>query len=254
MSKARQITLTEVFGDLTARLDQLEFYHETIRADFPPLLNYSMIDEIGSQIYKYPTKDVLKIVEKAITRVTQLISKGEAIVTGVAIEVEDEIYDGTKVAPVQTTKKAKGQLYESIRMQLMLFQKKLLIMKESLLLNQSVSDTGIKKGRDFTIPTDELSLDEFQCALLFNYLRERKVIQPLTNTALAGYVSLLTGHSAKQIRAKKGFSSIEKIMADQLVNKTKKGETVSYNLKTVKQVLQNVLAEVDREIKRRQRN
>lgn len=247
MKKAGHKTLSEVFGNLTARLDLLEFYHETIRYDYPPIPDYSMIDEIGSHIYKYPAKDALKIVENAISRIQKLQEKGGSVVIGVAVEIEDEIY-GTRIATEQQTKKAKEQLYESIRLQLMYFERKLSIMKESLLLNLSLSNPKNKKSSTTLRAPDELALDERQCVLLFDYLRKMNIIQPLPNSTLSIYISILTGHSESKMRTTKGFTAINGIKADKVVAKVKKGDIENYNLKAVRESLNAIIKEINAEI------
>lgn len=247
MKNTGQKTLSEVFGTLTARLDHLEFYHETILYNNLPFPNYSLIDEIGSQIYEYPTKETLKIVENSISRIQKLQIRGDNIVLGVAVDIEDEIFE-TRVANEQQTKKAKEQLYEIIRLQLMYFERKLSIMKDSLLLNLSISTSKINKYSPHLMTPEELTLDERQCVLLFDYLRNKKIIQRLPNSTLSTYISLLTGHSESKMRTTKGFTAINSIKADKVVAKGKKGETVSYNLKAVKKSLQEIIKEINIEI------
>lgn len=90
-------------------------------------------------------------------------------------------------------------------------------------------------------------LDIYQSALLFHYLRKYRGIMLHTEKSLARIVSALTGHSEQNIRTDKGFGSIANIIADKTKNKNFK-EIPNYNLVIVKDFLQNIIDELDREI------
>lgn len=94
------------------------------------------------------------------------------------------------------------------------------------------------------------ALDIYQTALLFDYLRRYKGILPYKDIGLAKLVSTLTGHSDQNIRTTKGFGAISYIISDKAKNKNH-AKTPNYNLTTVKQFLQIIIDEIDREISNR---
>ncbi len=91
------------------------------------------------------------------------------------------------------------------------------------------------------------TLDIYQTALFFYYLRKYKGILNYTDTSLAKLVSTLTGHSDQNIRTEKGFGAISFIISGKVMNKNHT-ETPNYNLTTIKQFLQKIIVEIDREI------
>jgi hypothetical protein len=242
-------TLSEVFAKLTSRLTTLELYNEVIDYDYGvPVFSYS-IKEIETAIFNYPPKEAIKRVDICLKKILNLQNQKEAIIGAVTVEQYNEEADEHFLVTADKEQEVKKELYESIQTELLFYESKLSILRESLELNSLLeSNSRSKKLQQLSILPDELALDMRQFALLFNYLREYKVIQPLKNDRLASYLSLLTGFESK-IRTTKGLGAIPKIKSDKVVNKTKKGETEHYNLITVKQLLQKIINVIDSDIK-----
>lgn len=242
-------TLSEVFAKLTSRLAILELYNEVIDYDYGvPVFSYS-IKEIETAIFNYPPKEAIKRVDICLKKIFNLQNQKEAIIGAVTVEQYNKEADEYFLVTSNKEQEVKKELYESIQTELLFYESKLSILRESLELNSSLESTSrSKKLQQLSIPPDELALDMRQFALLFSYLRDQKVIQPLPNERLASYMSLLTGFESK-IRTTKGLGAIPKIKSDKAVAKKKKNETEYFNLKSVKQVLQGIIKQIDIDIK-----
>jgi hypothetical protein len=90
------------------------------------------------------------------------------------------------------------------------------------------------------------ALDIYQTALLFHYLKKYKSIHPLPDNSLATIVNALTNHSLQNIRTIHGFGAIALIIADKTKNQNFK-DTPNYNLNTLKDFLQKIIIEIDKE-------
>ena len=88
-----------------------------------------------------------------------------------------------------------------------------------------------------------LKLDIKQTAILFYQLKKHKAIYPFSDQALAKLVSNITGHSEQNIRTKKGFGAYW-----DLIKESREGMT-NFHAKKVKEFLQAIIDELDKEIK-----
>lgn len=242
-------TLSQVFSTLMSRLTTLEFYDETIDYDYGvPVFTYSLKD-IETVIFNYPPKEAIKWVDICLSKILSIQNQKESVIDAITVEKYNSELGEHILATSKQKAEIKKLLYESIQTELLFYQTKLSILRESLELNTILESNSKGKNKQYySIDPDKLVLDMRQFALLFDYLRKNKVIQPLSNDRLASYLSLLTGFESK-IRTTRGLGAIPKIKSDNVVRKTKKGETEHYNLKTVKQLLQKIINQIDSDIK-----
>lgn len=245
------LPLSQVFSKLTERLTVLEFFTIVIYNGDIPVPSHS-ISEIESQIFNYPTDEALKWINEYLKKVEKLIKLDESIVSAVSVEDYDEIAQEYITSNNTRKTKVKRELYESVRIELQVYEEKLNNLKTSLLLNAALeNETKRTKNKNYNnIPPSELKLDMRQFALLFNYLREHKIIQYLPNEQLAPLLSHLTGFESK-IRTTRGLGAISAIKTDKEVSVRKKGTTEHYNLKTVKQALLDIITEIEEDMKQK---
>jgi hypothetical protein len=119
--------------------------------------------------------------------------------------------------------------------------------------------TNSNYGKDESVDTEELIsdiheqtsskgiLDIYQTALLFFYLKKHQAINPVNCNSLAKYVSALTGHSEQNIRTNKGFGAMGDILSDKAKNQYYKEEP-NYNLITVKEFMQKIVDDIEKQI------
>lgn len=257
-------TLLQVFAPLLTKLNKLEFYHDTIRYGEVPD-DYYLLSDIEKEVFNYPPKDSIQLIENCLSKIEQLKEKGESIVS--IVSVDDYNIDVGEYMPAneQKTNETKKELYSAISTELNLFELKLILIKELLITNQDIgqesgsSDNKLEISNSQKLPKAisspiETPLDRYQTALLFHYLIDRKVILQYSDTALGTLVGLLTGHSSNTL-AKKGFGALAAIKADhqEAVNRDESKGVRSYNLNKVKSELVEIIKDIDKEISRQEK-
>jgi len=96
-------------------------------------------------------------------------------------------------------------------------------------------------------------LDIYQTALLFHYLKKTKAIIEYSDASLAKFVYYLTGHSEQKLRREKGFGVIWNIIQDKAKNMDYQ-DIENYNLTTLKDLLNEIIDLINKEIKANNRN
>lgn len=86
------------------------------------------------------------------------------------------------------------------------------------------------------------ALDIKQTAVLFYYLRKHKATIDYGDKSFSKLIHYLTGHSANNLRQKSGFGNIIEIL------RSSKNGIEKNNLKKVKELLENILHDIDKEI------
>lgn len=258
-----KLTLLQLFAPLLSKLEKLEFYRETILYGEIPDDSYIM-GEIEKEIFNYPPKDSVSIIENCLSKIEILRERGESIVEYVLIDVYEDRADGYVPANELQNAETKKELFSQVSFELNLFELKLIGLKETLLKNLSfdgITDTENKleidtkkKIPDRIRDVMDTPLDRYQTALLFHYLKDRKIVLPYSDTALGMLVSRLTGHSENTL-AKHCFGAIANIKSDnpKSVNKIDSKGIANYNLNKVKTELEIILEEINNEIDRQNR-
>lgn len=255
-------TLLQVFSPLLAKLAKLELYHDTIRYSEVPD-DIHLMHEIEKEVFNYPPKDAIALIENCLLQIERLIRQGEAIVSTVTVvEYNDELGEFLPTDEKRSLE-TKNELYTAINAELNLFEFKLSMLKEILSMNLRIglgsnSDINGELEIDLTkkLPkrlskTNESPLDRYQTALLFHYLLERNIILRYSQEAMGQLVSHLTGHSPNTL-SKLGFGAIGRIQSDspEAVNKVESKGINNYNLNKVKTELESIITEIDKEITR----
>lgn len=257
-------TLLEVFSPLLSKLNKLECYTDTIRYGNIPD-DFNLLNDIEKEVFNYPPKDSILIIENCLSKIEQLKEKGEAIISFVS--VDDYNIDVGEYLPAskQKTDETKKELFAAISTELNLFELKLVLLKELLITNQSFGQESAQAGNMLDVDNEEklpksitgpneTPLDRYQTALLFHYLKERKIILQYSAVALGKLVGLLTGHSSNTL-TKKGFGAIANIQSDKpdSVNKNESKGIRNYNLNKVKSELTQIIKDIDSEISRQEK-
>jgi len=105
----------------------------------------------------------------------------------------------------------------------------------------SNSQPTINLPENFSLRKENLKIDSMtisQSTILFHYLREEELTINYNDSSLSKFIHYLTGHSEQNIRTK-GLGQIY-----HLVNDSKKGVDF-YDLKQVKQHLENIIKNID---------
>lgn len=254
-------TLLQLFSPLLVKLTKLELYHDKIHYGEVPDDIY-LINEIEKEIFNYPPKDSIQLIENCLIRIEQLKEKGESIVS--IVSVDDYNIDMGEYIPAseQKTNETTKELYDAISTELNLFEFKLILIKELLITNQSfgqesaLSPNMLEIDKEEKLPKpisgpNETPLDRYQTALLFHYLIDRKIILQYSASAMGRLVGMLTGHSPNTLE-KKGFGAIAAIMSDnpEAVNKKESKGIKHHNLNKVKSELTQIIKDIDTEISR----
>ncbi len=92
-------------------------------------------------------------------------------------------------------------------------------------------------------------LDRSQTALLYDYLKNVGVIKDLSSNKLAPLISELTGFSKKNLRTD-GLDKIWEIKSGKIANKIESKGNPEYNLQKVKEVILEILQNVNQDIKK----
>ena len=104
----------------------------------------------------------------------------------------------------------------------------------------------IQLPEDFKLTSMNLKasgLDINQTAILFYMLRKKDAFLNYNDSDLAKFAHYLTGHSEQNLRTRKGFGAIQDIM-----DQYRQGES-SFNLKSLKIFLEELIEDIDNEIK-----
>lgn len=115
-------------------------------------------------------------------------------------------------------------------------------------------ETSIKtqtKAKKSIEPLKVLNL--YQTALLFSYLREVEVISYTSSNSIAPIVNLLTGHSSQNIRTK-AFDYIPDVKSGKEGDKNQTLKDPNINLKQVKDVVLKILAKVNEDLDKNEKN
>ena len=257
-------TLLQVFAPLLTKLNKLEFYHDTIRYGEVPD-DYYLLNEIEKEVFNYSPKDSILLIENCLSKIEQLKEKGESIISPVSVDDYNIDVGDYMPANEQKTNETKKELYSAISTELMIFEFKLILLKELLITNQNfgqepgISENNLELSSEQKLPKPilgaiETPLDRYQTALLFHYLIDRKIILHYSDTALGTIVGLLTGHSPNTL-TKKGFGAISAIKSDHpdAVNKDESKEIKNYNLNKVKSQLVQIIKDIDTEVSRQEK-
>lgn len=257
-------TLLEVFSPLLSKLNKLECYTDTIRYGNIPD-DFNLLSEIEKEVFNYPPKDTILLIENCLLKIEQLKEMGESIIS--LVSVEDYNIDAGEYLPAseQKTNETKKELFAAISTELNLFELKLILLKELLFTNQNIGHQSAKSSNmldidnDERLPkpissTNETPLDRYQTALLFHYLVDRKIVLQYSATAMGKLIGMLTGHSPNTLE-KKGFGAIAAIKSDhpEAVNKNESKGIRSYNLNKVKTELTQIIKDIDNEISRQEK-
>lgn len=254
----------QLFGPLLTKLSKLEFLHDTFRyGEIPD--DSLLVSELLKDVFNYPSIDVIKLIESCQTKIDEIRERGESIVSLISVEEYD--FDVKEYLPVNEQKKieTKKELYSTIVTELNIFELELLLIKELLINNQNIginSDSsigGLELDSQQKLPKPIqspkiTSLDRYQTALLFHYLKEENLILPYSDVALGKLVGLLSGHSSNTL-SKNGFGAINYVKSDhpEAVNKVESKGIKNYNLNKVKTKLQAIIREIEEEITRQNR-
>lgn len=256
-----RLTLLQVFSPLLTKLTKLELYHDTIRYSEVPC-DFDLINGIEKGIFNYPPKDAIALIDKCLSLIEPLKEKGEEIVALVSVEMYYDELGDYGPATESKVKETKEQLFKSISSELMFFEYKLNNLKEVLTDILASSDEAQGKTLELNIarrtPLPEYkekgrkieTLDIYQSALFFQYLKETGIILPYDPNSLAKFIAHLTGHSEQNVRTCKGFSVIDQIKSDKAGNAVEMKGHPNYNLTKIKTALLEIIAEVDSEITR----
>jgi hypothetical protein len=257
-------TLLQVFSPLLSKLNKLECYTDTIRYGNIPD-DYYLLNEIEKEVFNYPPKDSILLIENCLSKIEQLKEKGESIINFVSVDDYNIDFGEYLPASEQKTNETKKELFAAVSTELNLFELKLIQLKELLITNQNFGQESVQSRNMLEIDNEEklpkpisgpneTPLDRYQTALLFHYLIDRKIILQYSASAMGRLVGALTGHSPNTLE-KKGFGAIAAIKSDhsEAVNKNESKGIKSYNLKKVKSELTQIIKDIDTEISRQEK-
>lgn len=255
-------TLLQIFAPLLARLSKLELYHDEIRyGEVPDYMN--IISAIEQSVFNYSPLEAIELIDNCLAQIEKLIEQGESIIETVSFIEYNILADDYLPVTQEKEKEAKRELFSAIKTELYLFEYKLSLIKEILWTNRNIGMSAeytirykieIDSKTKLPLPIPQTlkgknPLDRYQTALLFNYLKERKIILEYSATALGTLTGLLTGHSPNTLE-KKGFGAIENIKADhpESINKVESKGIQNYNLNKIRAELELIIKEIDKDI------
>ena len=105
----------------------------------------------------------------------------------------------------------------------------------------------VELPEDFSLIEQSINseaLDIRQTAVLFYYLRKHHATIEYSDKSYAKLVHYLSGYSAENLRKRKGFGNIIEI------SKETRGGVEKSNLKNVKSLLEKIISDIDKEIKK----
>lgn len=252
-------TLLQLFSPLLAKLTKLELYHDTTRYGEAPD-DVNLVSNLTDDVFRYPPEETMQLIDKCLSFIEPLRAKGEDIVSSVSVDEYNDELGKYLPASDSKTEQTKDELFKAIVAELEIFEYELLHLRD--VLNRiiegksKVQDTSpslelpiATKLPDFQIQGKKINtLDIYQSALLFHYLKEAGIVLSYHPNSLSKFVSHLTGHSEQNLRTKSGFGVIDHIKSGQVGNHEKCKENPQHNLIRVKEELSKIVTAVTAEI------
>jgi hypothetical protein len=256
------VGLNEIFADLDRRLFELNDYRVSVYHKTKPDEDNSefYLKDIKDQIFNFNPSEAIPKIDAEIASLLELQDRGVAIIEKVKVEVGDWIQSDLTHTVIQTTN---GIIYEEISNELQSYIDTFSMLRSKIIqINPHYGKDQVLTGSipvvinidgSFKLPemvkdAGPVKLDIYQSALLFDYLRESRIIQNYSNASLAKILSVLTGHSEQNLRTNKGFGAIAYIKSDKEKNKSAATGDF-YNLTQVKEALLEIISIIDAEIK-----
>lgn len=255
-------SLRLLFSPLLTRLFRLDFLVDRFFFDEIPL-HMESVDEIVGAIFSYPIPDSMRMIEVCLTLITALEQQGKSIVSSVVI-LSNETYEDKPEefipASNEQEEDAKETLYSFITTELSFYKTKLETARERLLkidfevTHKNTPGVVIQFDSKKEFPKRLAKLRESeltvkQTTLLFEYLKESKIILDLDQTTFAKLISLLTGVSFNTVRQdylpyiwdiKRGQHSTK--------DRTRPKKVSNFELEAIQRVLHNLLNIISKDI------
>lgn len=240
-----------LFADLFNRLSQIGNLNRelTIFDVFTEQSADYFSSILSSKIYNYPPDELIRWIDHAILTIHHLVDKDNNLVSSIKV-----ITPTNELADKMESDIARQFELQNLKKELLKYLNGLNELRQQVLPLLA----GLKPGPPIIeLPENFLAqdlarnnlpptiLDKYQTALLFHLMKEGNVIVNLSDKTLSKICQTLTGHSANKLRTE-CFGKIWDVIKDKAVNKEEAENTLGHNLKSVKQVLLQMVFEIDR--------
>ncbi len=183
-------TIQQAFSKLFVRLNQLEFYHGVIFVDEIPFITHP-INEIETEIFNYPANKAIKTVDIFLDQIKKLKEQERSIISAITVEIYDDDLNDTKPANDFQKEKALDELFESISLELNFYEDKLLILKDSLLLNLIIENNNTTSNEVLSFEYINLSTNPEALTDVYNALKKNNFIDE--DTSLINFKKVFSG-------------------------------------------------------------
>lgn len=242
-------SINDVFSELDSRIDNLKSLSTSGLARNHLSYEYD-VSIIQRNLYKFPNEAGPRI-EISIKELKDLKSLGISLINKYQLSGEFDSFEDNSVFTPKTIElddKTRKRYYKLAKDEIDYYLKELNLIKLSLVSQKSNnhnSPIAITLSPDFSFPQLRLEypdaepvLNKSQLALLFQYLKNEKLILPYEKSSLSSLVMHLTGYSENTIRKDLTY-------LDDLKKPTKRQN----NLSILKDYLQKVITAIDTDIK-----
>jgi hypothetical protein len=255
-------SIDELFSDLYNRLEELADYRKHFHTWEGVEDKFSTL-KISRYYFKFPLEESRARITILLKEVEILKQRGREIIDKISIETFNEWnepYLRNMPFYYKTVEATEELVYSTIQRELLYYETNLNSILEEIRgkinsgneKNIEAKQSGANAEFDFShlkAHSNDVRLDKYQTALLFNYLKATKLILDYDNTPLASIVEALTGHSKNTMRSAHGFGAIHDIQIDNLpVSLSKQPKGKFHNLNRVKDSLQLIIDEIDKTI------